>query len=157
MDQATTFSLLMDRLWDSNMEVEPIIHALASHVKTHQRVNPEDALDVLNIFWPTAHLNARLPERRLDGDDDSVVIYDILFEDKSRALAVTRRGIASELELTDSSPLPRKCPECGHAFRGNGWDGIDAHWRANHEAVMPYEKAWPLIRDGQYPELARII
>lgn len=42
------------------------------------------------------------------------------------------------------------CPECGHVFKGNGWDGIDAHWRSKHEDVMPYEEAWPLIRDGKY-------
>lgn len=29
---------------------------------------------------------------------------------------------------------PRTCPECSHVFRGNGWDGIDAHWRAHHKA-----------------------
>ena len=33
---------------------------------------------------------------------------------------------------------PRVCPECDHVFQGNGWDGIDAHWRANHETVMRY-------------------
>lgn len=27
---------------------------------------------------------------------------------------------------------PRPCPECDHVFQGNGWDGIDAHWRAKH-------------------------
>jgi predicted amidophosphoribosyltransferase len=37
---------------------------------------------------------------------------------------------------------PRICPECGHVFKGNGWDGIDAHWRAKHERVMPYEAFW---------------
>ena len=37
---------------------------------------------------------------------------------------------------------PRKCPICGHEFQGQGWDGIDAHWRANHEDYMPYEKFW---------------
>ena len=36
----------------------------------------------------------------------------------------------------------RKCPECGHEFEGNGWDGIDAHWRSKHESVLPYEKFW---------------
>ncbi len=36
----------------------------------------------------------------------------------------------------------RKCPECGHVFKGNGWDGVDAHWRSKHEAVMPYESFW---------------
>lgn len=42
------------------------------------------------------------------------------------------------------------CPECGHEFRGNGWDGIDAHWRANHAHLMRYEDAWPLIATGEY-------
>ena len=36
----------------------------------------------------------------------------------------------------------RQCPICGHVFQGNGWDGIDAHWRAKHEDIMPYEKFW---------------
>jgi hypothetical protein len=38
--------------------------------------------------------------------------------------------------------LPRVCPECHHVFRGNGWDGIDAHWKAKHEDVMPYRAFW---------------
>jgi hypothetical protein len=42
------------------------------------------------------------------------------------------------------------CPECGHRFKGNGFDGIDAHWRANHEHLMPYRVAWPLIKSGTY-------
>jgi predicted transcriptional regulator len=42
------------------------------------------------------------------------------------------------------------CPVCGHRFKGKGWDGIDAHWRSKHEATMPYERAWPLIRSGRF-------
>ncbi len=42
------------------------------------------------------------------------------------------------------------CPECGHEFNGNGFDGIDAHWRAHHETTMPYKEAWPLIKSSQY-------
>jgi hypothetical protein len=37
---------------------------------------------------------------------------------------------------------PRICPLCGHQFQGNGWDGIDAHWRSRHERVMSYEQFW---------------
>ena len=45
---------------------------------------------------------------------------------------------------------PKVCPECSHQFQGSGWDGIDAHWRAKHEDVMPYEDAWPLLKNGDY-------
>ncbi len=41
-----------------------------------------------------------------------------------------------------SKDRPRICPECKHIFKGNGWDGIDAHWRAKHEDVMPYKEFW---------------
>lgn len=37
---------------------------------------------------------------------------------------------------------PRQCPICGHIFRGNGWDGIDAHWRAKHANIMQYNDFW---------------
>lgn len=37
------------------------------------------------------------------------------------------------------------CPLCGHQFQGNGWDGIDAHWRAHHEDACSYEVAWRII------------
>jgi hypothetical protein len=42
------------------------------------------------------------------------------------------------------------CPECGHEFQGDGWGGIDAHWRAKHAHIMSYEEAWPLISAGEY-------
>lgn len=37
---------------------------------------------------------------------------------------------------------PRQCPECKHVFQGNGWDGIDAHWRSKHEHRKPYAIFW---------------
>ncbi len=48
-------------------------------------------------------------------------------------------------------PEAKVCPECGHIFKGNGWDGIDAHWKSKHESIMPYEDAWPLLKAGTYP------
>jgi len=48
------------------------------------------------------------------------------------------------------SNTPKVCPECGHQFQGNGWDGIDAHWRSKHEQILPYKEAWPLIKSGEY-------
>jgi len=32
-------------------------------------------------------------------------------------------------------------------FKGKGWDGIDAHWRAKHEDVMSYEEFWDSLCD----------
>ncbi|MBP1804680.1 hypothetical protein [Rubellimicrobium aerolatum] len=54
------------------------------------------------------------------------------------------------LRRMTEKPTAKVCPECGHVFRGNGWDGIDAHWKSKHEAVMPYEEAWPLLKAGTY-------
>lgn len=48
------------------------------------------------------------------------------------------------------SKEPKECPECRHVFQGNGWEGIDAHWRAHHEDVMLYKDAWPLLEGGTY-------
>ena len=53
------------------------------------------------------------------------------------------KGVGEEMKK-------KVCPECGHVFQGNGWDGIDAHWRSKHEDVMPYEKAWPYLKAGTY-------
>ena len=46
----------------------------------------------------------------------------------------------------------KQCPECGHAFQGTGWSGIDGHWRGGngHEDVMPYRVAFALIKTDQY-------
>src|SRR5262245_54869147 len=47
---------------------------------------------------------------------------------------------------------PRICPLCGHQFRSNGWDGVDAHWRSQHRGIMTYEQFWHSLcgehRDG---------
>ncbi|MGA3328417.1 MAG: hypothetical protein ABSF45_28535 [Terriglobia bacterium] len=52
--------------------------------------------------------------------------------------------------MTNSQSDPKICPECGHEFQGNGWDGIDQHWRYKHGHIMSYEKAWPLLQSGEY-------
>jgi len=79
-----------------------------------------------------------------------------------RGSARTDRGLFAVKREKDSEVLPeliaplvlvdrqKLCPVCGHRFKGRGWDGIDAHWRSKHEATMPYERAWPLIRSGRY-------
>jgi hypothetical protein len=65
-------------------------------------------------------------------------------EEKSSedAAQATKEG---RVQMT-TSERPKNCPICRHAFQGNGWDGIDAHWRSKHDDIMPYEQAWPLIQ-----------
>jgi hypothetical protein len=55
-----------------------------------------------------------------------------------------------KLIYKDAPSASKSCPECGQPFQGSGWEGIDSHWRANHENIMPYEKAGPLIKAGTY-------
>jgi hypothetical protein len=43
---------------------------------------------------------------------------------------------------------PRQCPKCLHIFQGNGWDGIDAHWRSKHENELSYERFWARLCSG---------
>lgn len=39
---------------------------------------------------------------------------------------------------------PKVCPICGHVFKGNRWEGIDAHYKANHEKEngIDYDEWW---------------
>ena len=50
----------------------------------------------------------------------------------------------------DAKAEAKICTECGHVFKGSGWDGIDAHWKSKHENIMPYQSAWPLLKAGKY-------
>lgn len=60
---------------------------------------------------------------------------------------------ARAVELPSAAPSKtefKRCPECDREFRGKGWEGIDAHWKAKHQDVMSYEQAWPSIIAGSY-------
>lgn len=48
-----------------------------------------------------------------------------------------------------------RCPECGYKFNGGTWAGIDAHWKAKHHDILPYEEAWPLIQSGKYRKVEK--
>jgi predicted DNA-binding protein len=76
-----------------------------------------------------------------------------LVQDAAIRLIEDDARIAGSIEPDGSQKV---CPECGHRFRGRGWDGIDAHWRKkNHEHVLPYAMAWPLIQAGKYDSTER--
>ncbi len=75
------------------------------------------------------------------------------FQDLARELGDDQREEAfdeSPKQLATAPRTAKTCRECGHTFRGNGWDGIDAHWRAKHEHTLPYEEAWPMLKNGAY-------
>lgn len=89
-------------------------------------------------------------------------VVEILSRPGSRARDRGQLGVASFKAIAtriwqDSGSIPVSaggadglfCPECGREFR-KSWGGIDAHWKANHDHLMPYEQAWPLIRTGKY-------
>jgi len=87
----------------------------------------------------------------------SRILQDEIGRDLARYKAQSIPRPASVQSPPPQSPVAGRvgkaenvCPECGHQFKGNGFGGIDAHWRARHEAVMPYEEAWPLIESGSY-------
>jgi hypothetical protein len=37
-------------------------------------------------------------------------------------------------------------PGCGTEFKGNGWDGIDAHWKAKHKDICSYATFWAMVQ-----------
>jgi hypothetical protein len=68
---------------------------------------------------------------------------------RDAAIRLIEGGLPTARPIELGAPQ-KVCPECGHRFRGNGWDGIDAHWRKNHEHILPYEMAWSLIQAEKY-------
>lgn len=43
--------------------------------------------------------------------------------------------------------LQKVCPLCGQEFKGQGWWGVDSHWKARHEGEMPYAEFWEGLCD----------
>lgn len=98
VEYATIFSNLMEYIWGDEELHHPIVRALGNQIKTHNRINPECALAVLNVFWPQAELSPRLLPQ--DNEvSDGTVLYDVTFPDDSRALIETCRGVGHSVEL----------------------------------------------------------
>lgn len=81
---------------------------------------------------------------------------DIARTVRDRSIASTQSELRGTKDMSIRPPKrqdskgQRVCPECGYRFKGDGFEGIDAHWRARHEELMPYSQAWPLIESGGY-------
>ena len=87
----------------------------------------------------------------------NVTLPPIDAEPEEIAQALFQRPPLKKPSAEDAGESQKVCPECGHVFQGNGWDGVDAHWRSKHEDIMLYEEAWPLLRDGKYTAQAPAI
>ena len=71
-------------------------------------------------------------------------------------LLVLRAGLVGVEDVVDAPEAiserhptggsTKRCPICAHAFKGNGWDGIDSHWKAHHLDVCDYASAWQIIK-----------
>ncbi|VWX54395.1 hypothetical protein NOVOSPHI9U_600010 [Novosphingobium sp. 9U] len=48
------------------------------------------------------------------------------------------------------------CPECGERYIAAAQEFMPSHWQANHEAVLSWRLAWPLLRDGVYVRYAHV-
>lgn len=96
----------------------------------------EGALKLTEVPLKIAHVKIEPDPRKPEKTPDVVFFY------AQKLPAGVKRGSKEKIK--------NLCPECGYQFSGRGFGGIDAHWRANHEEVMTYEEAWPLIRDGRY-------
>ena len=69
-------------------------------------------------------------------------------DEAPRVAPPTVASLSAQAE-TAGSRIEKACPECGHEFRGGTWGGIDAHWKAFHSDIMPYEDAWTINQGGR--------
>jgi hypothetical protein len=108
------------------------------------------------IEFGDAHLADALSAVRDEALEEAAKIV----EDRATSTAANalpfRRGLAVAAEIrARKRKEPKVCPLCPHEFQGNGWDGIDAHWKAKHLDVMSYNDAWPLIQKQDFESIRK--
>ena len=86
-----------------------------------------------------------------DHDAERVVFPDAVKAAPARTPKKPSPRPKQRATLAPNQQDKKACPECGRSFKGTGWGGIDAHWRSHHEDIMPYDRAWPIIRRGGRP------
>ena len=95
MKTSELFSDVMAILWDADMSESKEAVAIAAYVKTH-RVNAENALEVINIMWPTATMQIRADGQ---GIEPGTIWFDVKFDDNSQAMVNANDGIGNSIEL----------------------------------------------------------
>jgi hypothetical protein len=102
---------------------------------TYRETNRAKALlrDVMGLL--TGHIEMPKRPRRADSPEDQLALLGAANSSPhGRTCECCRAGIPFS--------RPKQCPKCLHVFQGNGWDGIDAHWRSKHENDLTYEDFW---------------
>jgi hypothetical protein len=98
MSYAILFENVMRYIWgDDNPPHDFIVRAVADKVRGTARINPENALDVLDgMAEMVASVWARVSD--IESEDD-VAIFTVEFIDRTSILIVAKRGIGSAVEV----------------------------------------------------------
>lgn len=97
VEYATLFNNVMSCIWGDNTH-DFVVRALADKVRGTARINPENALEVLDLFGPdiVEFMDARASDAE---DDRDTALFTIRFNDNSSILIVAKRGIGSAIEM----------------------------------------------------------
>ena len=102
MNIATQLEKIMVAIWDESHDdrLPKTIVALASYVKTHNRVNHDNVWEVMNILFKE---NVRTIQQRKHDEhnpgDASHYIVDVQFDDESQCLIICAYGIGHGIEF----------------------------------------------------------
>jgi hypothetical protein len=97
-DYATLFQNTMDELWGNygtEVRVDFIVKALVTAVRGTARINPENALEVLDLWGPDLIASV---DARADNDEPDTALFTVKFIDYSSLLIIAKRGIGSGIE-----------------------------------------------------------
>jgi hypothetical protein len=92
------FDNVMRALWgDNDMLSDFIVKSVHDKVRGTARINPENALEVIDLFGPgyCTFMETRAPET----DEVDTALFLIRFRDNSSILIEAKRGIGSSVEV----------------------------------------------------------
>ena len=95
---AILFDNVMRSIWgDNDPPHDFIVKSIADKIRGTARVNPENALEVLDMFGP--NIARFVDARAAEGDETDTAIFTVKFWDESSILIVAKRGIGSAVEV----------------------------------------------------------
>jgi len=98
MTNASLFEHVMRALWgDTEANSDFVVKCIADKIRGTQRVNPENAFDVLDMFGPDYLV--WIDSRGSDTEEPDVTVHTIRFTDGSSILVEARRGQGCGVEV----------------------------------------------------------